>query len=456
TVRIGNVRTSLAGGGSGPATGVLNIQSGNLTGNGAGSLHVGLTDNQAPGILAGDANGTLSVDGNVSGFGIANVGGSGFGSTGNATGDLSITGSLQDTSLSVGSSAGSADAIGTAVIGTGISNANFVTVGNSGSSGNTATASGTGELTVLAGGIQGNNLGMGFDLSIGRTSGPGSAMGTATVTGNISDFGTVRIGNVRTSLAGGGSGPATGVLNIQSGNLTGNGAGSLHVGLTDSNTLAGDADGTLSVDGNVSGFQFVNVGVVGFGAAGNATGALTVNNGDFSADALLVGTSSGTGTAMGTFDLNDNLGIIDNAMVLGDGSTVALGIGGLMRGVEYGAIDADFTILGGILDLAFSFTPTAGDIFDLVISGSDTSIFGDFVAVNFSGLAAGTLASFGIVIDTVNGMDVEIYRLEIGTGKPIPDPPTPTIAEPGTLVILVSGLMVLGMARRRRGVEHDC
>ncbi|MBT5456662.1 MAG: hypothetical protein HOK82_08645, partial [Rhodospirillaceae bacterium] len=34
------------------ATGTVNVTSGNLTGNGAGSLHVGLTDNQAPGILA--------------------------------------------------------------------------------------------------------------------------------------------------------------------------------------------------------------------------------------------------------------------------------------------------------------------------------------------------------------------------------------------------------------------
>ncbi|MCL4801093.1 MAG: PEP-CTERM sorting domain-containing protein [Burkholderiales bacterium] len=369
-VRVGNVQLSLAAADSGPATGVLNIQTGNLTGAGTGQLVVGSTDNN---FTSGTANGTVSVDGNVSGFFLTLVGSSGFASSGNATGDLNVGGSLQGgANLLVGTSAGSADAVGIAVIGNGISDIGLVNVGTSGSSANTATASATGELSVLAGGIQGT----GSDLRIGVTTGPGTAMGTVTVTGGISNFSDVRVGNVQLSLAAADSGPATGSLSLIDGGLS---ATNLVIGVTE---------------------------------------------------------APNTATATGTFDLNKNLAEVADTLTLGNGATISLDFEGFLRGVEYGAINANQAILDGTLELNFLFQPAFG-VFDLIVSGSDTGITGDFDSVQFFGLADGTLTNFGIVLD----QGVETWRLQIGPAQ---------IPEPGTLIAVTTALVLLGLTRRRR------
>jgi hypothetical protein len=374
-VRVGNVQVSLAAANSGPATGVLDILTGDLTGAGTGQLVVGSTDNN---LTSGTANGTVSVAGNVSGFFISRVGSSGFASSGNATGNLTVGGSLQGgANLIVGSSAGSADGVGTAEIGAGISNIGLVDVGTSGSSANTATASATGELRVLAGGIQGT----GSDLRIGVTTGPGTAMGTATVTGGISNFTNVRVGNVQESLAAANSGPATGSLSL--------------------------------IDGGLSAMNLV----IGVTEAPN------------------------TATATGTFDLKNNLAVIGDTLTLGDGATISLSLEGFLRGVEYGAINADQAVLDGTLELDFLFQPAFG-VFDLIVSGSNTGITGNFDSVQFFGLASGTLTNFGIVLD----QGVEIWRLEIGQAE---------IPEPGTLIAVTTALVLLGLTRRRRASFQD-
>jgi hypothetical protein len=197
--------------------------------------------------------------------------------------------------------------------------------------------------------------------------------------------------------------------------------------------------GTATVTGGIGGFETVAVGTTFSSlASGNATGILNLIDGNLMSSTLQVGVSTGTATAIGTVNFNDNLAVISDTMTLGDGSTIQFDIDGFLRGIDYGAVDADTAFLDGILDVLFSFTPVAG-IFDLILSDSLNGILGDFNAVNIMGLAPGTLFTHGIVIDN----NVEIYRLEIGSSIPVP--------EPSMLLILAPGLMIIAIARRRRG-----
>jgi hypothetical protein len=197
--------------------------------------------------------------------------------------------------------------------------------------------------------------------------------------------------------------------------------------------------GTATVVGDIIDYASVEIGIVRTGHSGNATGILDLD-GDLVTTDMRIGVSEGTGIASGLVDINNNLVIIDNEMILGDGSTIDLGVDGLLRGMNYGAFDVGTAQLDGVLDLLFSFTPGSG-IFDLIVSESLTGIAGDFDLVNIMGLAPGTLVTYGTVVD----FGVEIYRLEIGVGEPIPNP----VPEPTTLILLCVGFAGFVFARKR-------
>ena len=551
TVQVGSLTIGRAVGASN-VSGTANITTGDLFG--SSGLNVGRTVNN---INTGTADGTLNVAGNVSGFGIAGVGLVGFGNAGNATGNVTIGGSFEGNLLQIGTSSGSGDAVGTVEVGTGIGSVGLVVVGGNGSSASSGTPSAVGELIVNAGGIQGT----GSDMRIGTNSAPGSAMGTVTVDGGISNFSDVEVGRaLLSSVSGQTTGTATGSLNIQNGNLTGDSTGNLSVGRTNNNGDTDAANGALTVAGNVSGFGIAGVGLVGFGNAGNATGNVTIG-GSFEGNLLQIGTSSGSGDAVGTvevgtgigsvglvvvggngssassgtpsavgelivnaggiqgtgsdmrigtnsapgsavgtvtvdggisnfdnvevgrtafdaaagtasgaltltngglsatnlkvgvteapssaiatgvLDINDNAVVITNDLLLGDGSNVMLDIQGLS---DFGNFNVGGGVLGGVLDVDFFFTPTIGDFFDLIVSGSLNGLSGGFDSVNITGLAPATPITFGVALNSSN---VEVYRLQIGeAGANVPVPGTLLLFLPG----MVALLMRLKNARRQQ------
>jgi len=472
--------------GAANATGTVDVQTSTVLGS-SGSLNVGRSRG------AGTANGTLMGADNVLGFGNTDIGVVDNGGAGNATGHVDLqTGFLigSNSSLEVGRTDGGGTADGTLAIGGGVVNFNdvFISFVETGATGNA-----TGDVDVKSNDLDGDGTGT---LIVGRTQAAGTADGSLTVAGTIKDFDGADIGTVDT----GATGDATGVVNIGTGTMIGstgslnvgrsrgagtangtvngadnvlgfgntdigvvdNGAdgnatgnvelqtgfligslGSLEIGRTNG---GGSADGTVATNGGVVNFTSIDVGLVQAGGTGNAKGSLTARGG-LSATNLNVGVSAGGGSATGLVDVDKSLGVISDTMTLGDGSTIHLGIDGFTRGLLYGGFDVQVAEIDGVLNLFFGFMPAAG-IFDLIISGSDTGITGAFDMVNIYGLTPGTLAMHGVVLDA----GVEIYRLEIGVGDPIPvPPPLPgPVPEPGALTLLGFGLAGLGFARRRK------
>ena len=138
----------------------------------------------------------------------------------------------------------------------------------------------------------------------------------------------------------------------------------------------------------------------------------------------------------GTLALQRSLLAVGDAFSLGAGSTLRLGIGGLARGIEFGAVDALWAFLDGALELDFSDLAFGASsmVFDLV-HGID-GLEGDFTSLSFLGLDAGYGASTGI-FDVGDG---GIYRLTL-TRLDVPEPASP--------VLVLLALAVLGVARRR-------
>ena len=112
----------------------------------------------------------------------------------------------------------------------------------------------------------------------------------------------------------------------------------------------------------------------------------------------------------GLLSLDNSFAGIGNTLTLGDAATLAIDVDGLIRGLEYGAIDAALASLDGTLTLTFEDLFPVGNlmVFDLIRSASATGISGDFDGVTFPGLPTGYTLFAGIVPD-----GVEIYRVRL-------------------------------------------
>ena len=350
-IEIGNVRGNNS---TGNATGDTTIN-GNLTGLGTGALRVGRTEG------GGDADGTLTVSGDVADFTSLQVGVTGLSSTGNATGGMSVGGTLSRTPgggfISVGTVAGAGQSSGTLSVVNGINGFLSLGIGN-GSADINATGNTTGTLNVSAGGVH-SGIANGVSFEVGNTNPHGTTMGTAVIAGGITGYNAIEVGNVR-----------------------------------------------------------------GINSTGDATGHLSVTGGPVNASNMRVGVSeSGIGIATGIVGLDHTLVTLDTGLLLGNGSTLQVAIDGNSRGVDYAAFDAANAILDGVLDVLFSFDPLSA-VYDLIVSDSLNGISGDFASVSVLGLGVGTTYSYGIEVANISGMDVEVYRLRIGeaNGTTVPEP----------------------------------
>src|SRR5690606_9685047 len=112
-------------------------------------------------------------------------------------------------------------------------------------------------------------------------------------------------------------------------------------------------------------------------------------------------------------------------------------IDGLLRGSQYGAIDAHFALLDGVLAIDLGDLDFVGDllVFDLLRSGDVDGIQGDFDSFLFTGLQSGYSALARVELD-----NFEVYRLRIMRQA---------VPEPGTWALLLGAWLAMSFARRR-------
>ncbi len=147
------------------------------------------------------------------------------------------------------------------------------------------------------------------------------------------------------------------------------------------------------------------------------------------------------GAAIGEVTLDNAILNLDD-LKLGEGSDVTFNIDGMLRGDEYGAIDALNVMLFGLPGQSmgqalFNFLPSAGaHHFDLIMAPllAGSGINGMFSDFDVFGLDPMFTWSTAYLTES----NVDIFRLTI------------TVPEPDTAVLVLMALGVLVMARRRR------
>lgn len=221
-----------------------------------------------------------------------------------------------------------------------------------------------------------------------------------------------------------------------------------------SNSLGGS--GALTLSGTLSGTGgFTKTGSGTLTLSGNSTytGATTVSDGKLIVNGSLANTTitvasgatlGGSGTLSGLTTIanggtltpgnSPGLLLVNNDLVLANGSTTVMELGGLERGTSYDALDvSDLLNFGGTLEIIFydGFTTAnlqAGDSFDLFDWGDADGAF-----------------------TTLNLADISAYGLEWDTSSLYTDGVLAvTVPEPGTWsFVTLAALGLLGIRRRK-------
>jgi hypothetical protein len=216
-------------------------------------------------------------------------------------------------------------------------------------------------------------------------------------------------------------------------------------------SAAGQASGSLSIG---AGNLFVGNVLLGNTTTGSAEGVLQLQTASLLADNVVAGAGPGGRAELGLRDstasiadrftltsgellLDDSLLNVGNEFALGGDATLRIDIDGLLRGFEYGAIDARSALLGGVLAIDFFDLALVADlmVFDLLRSGDADGIQGDFDSFVFTGLQSGYSVLRSIELD-----GTEVYRLRIVRAA---------VPEPSTRMLLLGALLALLTARRR-------
>ncbi|MBL8385175.1 MAG: PEP-CTERM sorting domain-containing protein, partial [Burkholderiales bacterium] len=177
-----------------------------------------------------------------------------------------------------------------------------------------------------------------------------------------------------------------------------------------------------------------------------------VNNGTFvggSGDNVLefTGDVSGAGSFTGNVAFSGSYSPGSSPALVTHGDTtfaasnvLTMELGGLVRGSEYDAIDANSLVLGGTLSIRLldlgggQFVPTPGATFDLL---SATLISGTFGSYDFAALGPTLTWSIAYLTDAVGTTDV--VRLSVTA-----------VPEPETWILMLAGLGLVGALTRRK------
>jgi hypothetical protein len=432
-----------------------------------GSLAVGLSNGVAVnGIVAGPggvARGTATVAGDITGYGLVDIGR--VVNTGTAEGTLDLTnGTLTTTRLRIGTVDGSGGLTLDGAVATDARGRLSVTDGAivitefaPGILGLTEIGtietpdpipnSARGELALTRSSFSGGVLwvGLGGEGMLTATSGSEVEVNSLTV-GASGGSGTIGLASSTLAVRADPDFAGTGSMTV------GNSGGTGLVTATDSTIAvdtflfigAGPQLGRMALtDSTLSVGVFAGIGAFDPGSRGELS---LINSTATVGSVLRLGTSANQGELFGEaiLEVRSSLLTIGGDLLMdvfgAPGIETIFGIDGLTRGLGgYGAIDAETATLAGLVTVDFAglgAPPGVGDwVFDLIVTG--TGIFRDFDAVQFLGLADGYYVSFHGIVEQSEGA---IWRVILAEANAVP--------EPAALALLLFGLAGLAMARQ--------